>query len=44
VRGTSAATAYVTGTAAGYRANGGSPQNVEEYIRQTLAFKPPAKP
>jgi hypothetical protein len=44
VRGTSAATAYVSGTAAGYRANGGSPQNVEAYIRQTLALKPTPGP
>jgi hypothetical protein len=44
VRGTSAATAYVTGAAAGYRANGSTPQNVEEYIRQSMAFRRPAAP
>jgi hypothetical protein len=40
VRGTSAATAYVSGTAAGYRANGQDPQAVETYLRQILAPKP----
>jgi hypothetical protein len=41
VRGTSAATAYVSGTAAGYRATGDSAPAVESIIRQTLALKPP---
>ncbi len=40
VRGTSAATAYVSGTAASYRAAGNSPQNVEARLRQTLAPNP----
>src|SRR4029079_24898 len=37
VRGTSAATAYVSGAAAGYRANGSTPSNVETYLRQNWA-------
>ncbi len=37
VRGTSAATAYVSGTAAGYRASGDPAPVVEATIRQTLA-------
>ena len=40
VRGTSAATAYVSGTAAGYRASGTSPASVESFIRQNLAIRP----
>jgi hypothetical protein len=44
VRGTSAATAYVSGTAAGYRAGGGSPQTVESYIRQNMALKQAPSP
>jgi hypothetical protein len=40
VRGTSAATAYVSGTAAGYRASGASAPAVEATIRQTLAVPP----
>lgn len=44
VSGTSASTAYVSGTAAGYRATGKTASQVEEYIRQSLAVKPPAKP
>jgi Subtilase family/Fervidolysin N-terminal prodomain len=44
VRGTSAATAYVSGTAAGYRASGDSASTVEATIRQSLAVPPPAGP
>lgn len=44
VKGTSAATAYVSGTAAGYRAGGATPQQVEQQIRQSLALKPGAAP
>ena len=44
VRGTSAATAYVSGTAAGYRAAGNPPQNVETFLRQTLAPRPGQMP
>jgi hypothetical protein len=44
VRGTSTATAYVSGTAAGYRASGGSPQNVEAIIREKLALPPGVLP
>jgi hypothetical protein len=40
VRGTSAATAYVSGTAAGYRAAGNTAPAVEAIIRQTLAVQP----
>ncbi|MFO1498466.1 MAG: S8 family serine peptidase [Verrucomicrobiota bacterium] len=40
VRGTSAATAYVSGTAAGIRAGGSAPADVETYIRQNLAIRP----
>lgn len=41
VRGTSAATAYVSGAAAGYRANGAEPHAVEAHIRERLGPKPP---
>jgi hypothetical protein len=44
VRGTSAATAYVSGTAAGYKASGNPSQSVEQYIRESLALKPPQGP
>ena len=44
VRGTSAATAYVSGTAAGFRANGSAAPNVEAFIRQNLAIKPTPGP
>jgi hypothetical protein len=44
VRGTSAATAYVSGTAAGYRASGDNAPTVEAIIRQTLAVKPALAP
>src|SRR4029079_998303 len=44
VRGTSAATAYVSGTAAGYRANGAANPNVEAYIRESLALRPTSAP
>ena len=44
VRGTSAATAYVSGTAAGYRAAGHPAQAVEAYIRETLAPRAPLVP
>jgi hypothetical protein len=44
VRGTSAATAYVSGTAAGYKATGDNAQSVEARIRETLALRPPQKP
>ena len=40
VRGTSAATAYVSGAAAGFRASGSAPEEVESHIRQTLGPKP----
>jgi len=40
VRGTSAATAYVSGAAAGFRASGSAPQDVEIHIRKTLGPKP----
>lgn len=41
VRGTSAATAYVSGAAAGYRATGAAPEAVEAHIRERLGPKPP---
>lgn len=41
VRGTSAATAYVSGTAAGIRATGTSPAGVEGQIRENLALRAP---
>jgi hypothetical protein len=41
VSGTSAATAYVTGTAAAYRATGKPSAQVEAAIREGLAIKPP---
>jgi thermitase len=40
VRGTSAATAYVSGTAAGFRAEGAAPQNVQAQLQQMLGIKP----
>lgn len=40
VRGTSAATAYVSGAAAGYRASGDPPEAVEAHIRDRLGPKP----
>ena len=43
VSGTSAATAYVSGTASAQRAAGKSASEAEEFIRQALAVKPPAK-
>ncbi len=43
VSGTSASTAYVSGMASAQRATGKSASEVEDFIRQTLAVKPPAK-
>jgi thermitase len=40
VSGTSASTAYVSGAAAGYRANGQSADQVEATLREALAVKP----
>jgi hypothetical protein len=44
VSGTSASTAYVTGTAAAYRATGKQSAQVEAAIREGLAVKPPSGP
>jgi len=44
VSGTSTSTAYVSGTAAAYRAAGRSPQQVENAIREGLAVRPSALP
>ncbi len=44
VSGTSASTAYVSGTAAGYRSSGKTSSQVEQYIRETMAVKPAARP
>jgi subtilisin family serine protease len=43
VSGTSASTAYVSGAAAGYRANGQTADQVEAALREVLAVKPPSK-
>jgi hypothetical protein len=43
VNGTSASTAYVSGTAAAHRAAGRSPAQVEEHLRRSLAVQPALK-
>jgi hypothetical protein len=43
INGTSASTAYVTGTAAAYRASGKTAAQAESSIRATLAVQPESK-